>query len=68
MSVDVTVTGFNGERNAAASTVLDALEQAGYSGNVSVRLNGEAVQDPANTAVSQGDEIVAAAPELKGGC
>lgn len=67
-AVSVTVTGFNGERNVAAATVIDALEQAGYSGEVSVRLNGEQVQDPANTPVQENDELVAAAPSLKGGC
>lgn len=70
MSVSVSVLGFNGEQNVrGVENVLAALQEAGYSPNVTIRLNGEeiAAEEAASTPVHEGDTVVAAAPNLKGG-
>jgi hypothetical protein len=65
---DVRVIGFNGSSTVnEVTTVLEALEAAGLSPDVEVRLRGQQVTDVANTPVQSGDTISASPAEVKAG-
>jgi phosphoribosylformylglycinamidine (FGAM) synthase PurS component len=63
---EVRITGFNGAHDVQGDTVLEALEAAGFSAEVTVRLQGSTVRD-LQQALSDGDQLVVVPPEVKQG-
>lgn len=62
------IIGFDGASSVEnVQTVLEALEAAGLSPHVTVRLNGVEVGDAAQTPVAESDTIVVTPPEVKHG-